>query len=124
SPGRRFQTRSLAASRKRFQWTLLALLVSSRKPTTIGCFSAWLKNSILCGLPSSRMRKSLALRSVTNLPLSSVTVTGTITSVPVAVKFGSCEGAAAGGGVAGGLVAWEKARADERTAQAETAAKR
>src|SRR5437773_837172 len=78
------------------QWMRELLLWSIRNPITTGWRSLWLKNSMRCGLPSSSTRKSLSSRLLTKRPLSSVTVTGTITSlVPVRITtpgFAGCDG--------------------------------
>src|ERR1039458_3138331 len=102
------------------------LLRSIRKPATTGCFSAWLKNSIFCGLPSSRTRKSFFTRLETKRPLSSVTVTGTMTSVADPLNWtraGSGCGAAGGGVVVGGVVCWGTAGRQRIRPQSELAAK-
>ena len=59
----------------------MPLLVSIRKPITMGCDCSWLKKSIFCSLFSSKILKSLFVRLETKRPLSSVTVTGTMTSL-------------------------------------------
>src|ERR1035438_5947696 len=80
---------------------VLLLLMSTRKPITVGCFGLWVKDRILCTRPSSRIRKSFCSRLSMNRPLSSVTVTGRMTSVYVVRMVGSvvCCGC---GGCAGG----------------------
>src|SRR5215469_11969833 len=89
-----------------------------------------------CGLPSSSTRKSFATRLETNLPLLSVTVTGTMTSVVVLVKVGwPCAGAPAGpefvgwdwGAVCAAGAGWAccgSAFQDKSSVQAEAAANR
>src|ERR1039458_2427576 len=107
-----------------FQWMRDLGYKATRNPTTMGCFSSWLKNSILCGLPSSRMRKSFFNRLETKRPLSSVTVTGTITSVvdPLnCIRDGS--GCAVAGGSGGGVVCWATAARQRISPQNELAAK-
>src|ERR1022692_154594 len=108
-----------------FQWMRELLLRSIRNPATMGCFSAWLKNSILCGLPSSRMRKSFFNRLETKRPLSSVTVTGTMTSVvdPLNCTRDGSGCGAAGGGSGGGVVCWATAAWQRISPQNELAAK-
>ncbi len=100
----------------------MLLLWSTRKPTTMGCFSAWLKNWICCGRPSSSTRKSLATRLETNFPLLSVTVTGTMTSVVVLVNVGWPCGAAGVAGVGGGVCG--SALQDKSSVHVEAAANR
>src|ERR1035441_540408 len=103
------------------------LLRSIRKPATTGCFSAWLKNSMVCGWPSSRTRKSFLTRLETKRPLSSVTVTGTMTSVADPLNWtrdGSGCGAPGGGAaVGGGGVCWATAGRQRIRPQSELAAK-
>src|ERR1017187_943222 len=104
------------------------LLRSIRKPATTGCFSAWLKNSMFCGWPSSRTRKSFFTRLETKRPLSSVTVTGTMTSVADPLNWTRDEsgcGAPGGGTTAagGGGVCWATAGRQRIRPQSELAAK-
>src|ERR1035438_2017629 len=71
---------AVAASLYLSQWIIMPLLVSIRKPMTMGCDCSWLKKSIFCSLFSSKILKSSRVRLETKRPFSSVTVTGTMTS--------------------------------------------
>src|SRR6266700_4174122 len=91
------------------------LLRLIKNPTTMGCFSLWLNDVIRCGRPPSNTRKSLATRFETNLPLSTVTVTGTMTSVTPDTKLGGLApsgawgfgASACAGGCGGGVACWD-----------------
>src|SRR5512138_492208 len=73
--------------------------MSSRKPTTTGWLRSRVKYTIFCSLPSSKILKSLRSRLETKRSFSSVTVTGTITSLTWMRRVGGCScpaGAGAG----------------------------
>src|SRR5260370_42604087 len=82
----------------------LALLRSIRNPTTTGWLRSRVKNWMVCSFPPSKMRKSPLSKSDTKRPLSSVTVTGTITSLTwtlmslLGISLRSTGGAWTGGG--------------------------
>src|ERR1039457_6125526 len=86
----------------------LALLKSIRNPTTTGWLRSRVKNWMVCSLPPSKIWKSLLSRSETNLPLSSVTVTGTMTSLTWTLMsllgISLCSAAGAGAWTEGGCV--------------------
>src|SRR5579872_1704934 len=82
-----------------------------RKPATTGWLRSREKKLMVCGLPSSRIWKSFFSRLEMKRPLSSVTVTGTITSftstfmaAPEVSGWSACDGCcdfAAGGAAPG-----------------------
>src|ERR1019366_2871837 len=56
---------------------------------TLGCDCSWLKKSIFCSLFSSKILKSFFVKFDTKRPWSSVTVTGTMTSL-TEILMGAC----------------------------------
>src|SRR5271165_104700 len=87
--------------------------MSIKNPTTTGWLRSRVKNWICCSLPSSKIRKSFWSRSETKRPFSSVTVTGTMTSLTCTLMDGGreavCPSLAGAGAEGGGAGAWDLA---------------